>query len=220
MDTPLSGQIHHAAESAASEAGSSTSSDTTVSGMPAQTVSSEPDPSATSSSENELTQWQIRKAWGISIPSLGIRAPVYMPSMKFWSAKSWDMLEEQMQVGLRYGTVAYPHSVTPGAEGSLIIAGHSSPPSQREADTVFSRIFAALPSLRAGDAISVYDGAKTVQYVVDSSVVVSPEETSILEQSPGNGSVLKLITCYPVGTTRSRLLVTARLAESQDEPNP
>lgn len=183
----------------------------------ADAVSSDSSAPETSSAENELAQWGIRRAWAISIPSLGLRAPVYLPSMKFWAAKSWDMLEDQMQVGLRYGTVAYPHSVSPGSEGALIIAGHSSPPNAQAAASPYNRIFAALGDLKSGDKITIFTGNASVRYRVESREVVSPDATSILSQDLSQGSLLKLITCYPIGTTRSRLIVIARQVGDEAE---
>lgn len=156
----------------------------------------------------ELEQWELVNAWGISIPSLSVRAPILLPSMKYWSTQSWDLLEQQMQVGLNHGAVAYPHSVNPGRDGSLIVAGHSSPPDEKSADSAYGSLFARLPEIEIGEEVEVMSGGEVVRYRVDSKEVVSPKATSILQQQPDE-SVLKLITCYPVGTTRDRMIITA-----------
>lgn len=157
---------------------------------------------------DEVEQWGLVRAWTIAIPRLGIRAPILLPTMDNWSARAWDMLEEQMQIGLHHGTVAYPHSVNPGAKGNLIIAGHSSPPDEASAQSAYGSVFAALPDIQIGETIKV----SSSQYVVEDKFVVSPQETSILEQQDDE-SLLKLITCYPVGTTRERMIVVARKVE-------
>lgn len=162
---------------------------------------------------DELSEWEINRAWGISIPSLGIRAPVLLPSMKYWSTRSWEMLERQMQTGLSYGTVAYPHSSSPGEKGSLIIAGHSSPPDERAKLSDFGAVFAKVPEILIGEEIIVSRSGKQIRYRVEFTDIVSPDTTSILVQNPDEGGILRLITCYPVGTTKSRFIVTARLVE-------
>lgn len=157
----------------------------------------------------ELDQWELVNAWGISVPSLHIRAPVLLPSMKYWSSQAWDLLEQQMQVGLNHGAVAYPHSASPGTNGSLIVAGHSSPPDDKSAASAFGALFAKLPDIEIGEEIEVSVGGEIVRYKVEAKEVVSPKATSILQQQ-SDESILKLITCYPVGTTRDRMIITAK----------
>ena len=159
--------------------------------------------------DDDLSVWELRSVWSISIPSLGIRAPVLLPSMKFWSKKSWNMLEEQMQAGLHHGAVAYPHSASPGENGTLIIAGHSSPPDEEAKASAYGNIFAKLPDIAIGDEITVQSGGEEIRYRVEDKFVVSPETTSILEQQ-SDESILKLITCYPVGTTRDRMVILGK----------
>lgn len=169
-------------------------------------LEAEPEPEAVHAAPpSELEQWGLIRAWSIAVPSLSIRAPVLLPSMQYWSTQAWDLLEEQMQVGLNHGTVAYPHSVNPGQNGTLIIAGHSSPPDARAEHSSYGSVFAKLPEIEIGEEIQI----QSVSYVVESKKIVSPAETSILQQQ-GDDSLVKLITCYPVGTTRDRMVITAR----------
>ncbi len=157
---------------------------------------------------SELLAWGLSRSFSLSIPSLGIRAPVLSPSRNFWDGRLWDLLEEQMQVGLRFGLVEYPHSAAPGEEGALIIAGHSSPPDEAAAASAYGTVFARLPELQLSDTVTVHAGGSSFLYRVRSTRIVSPTETMILAQEQGS-HILKLITCYPVGTTRDRLLVVA-----------
>lgn len=172
-------------------------------------VQPEPEPvHASAPIDEELTQWELTPVWTIAIPSLGIRAPVLLPSMQNWSSRAWGVLEEQMQIGLNHGTVAYPHSSAPGTNGNLIVAGHSSPPTRSAEQSAFGSVFARLPEIGIGEEIQV----SSTRYVVQEKLVVSPQETSILEQQHDE-SILKLITCYPVGTTKERMIVLAKKIE-------
>lgn len=157
---------------------------------------------------NLLEQWELSRTWGISVPSLNIRAPIYLPSMKYWKKQLWALLEEQMQVGLNHGAVAYPHSAAPGNKGSLIIAGHSSPPNEEAKKSAYGHVFASLPNIAIGQEITILRGSRRITYAVTDKTVVSPSETSILEQNYDE-SRLKVITCYPVGTTRDRMIISA-----------
>lgn len=158
--------------------------------------------------KGELQEWELRRAFGIGIPDLGIRAPVLLPSRTHWDSQHWNLLEEQMQVGMLYGTVAYPHSLRPGAGGSLFIAGHSSPPSERAQESAYGAVFASLPEIEAGMQIVLTDGDERFSYVVTETFIVNASDTGILE--PEKGDTLTLITCYPVGTTRQRYVVKAK----------
>ncbi len=159
--------------------------------------------------DDALSEWGLEPFATISIPKIGVRAPVYMPSRDHWDSRRWDMLEEQMQVGLAAGAVAYPHSVMPGRKGTLFIAGHSSPPTVEADSRGFGHLFRRLPELREGDIITIVQGGgRYVDYEVHSTTVVSSTETSILEQQNDDAG-LTLMTCYPVGTTRDRWVVSA-----------
>jgi LPXTG-site transpeptidase (sortase) family protein len=166
--------------------------------------------------KSELTDWKITYAYKLSLPTLAIEVPVYLPAANFWNGRMWDLLEEQMQVGLTQGAVAYPHSVPVGVVGSIFIAGHSSPPNERAAQSSYGRIFERLPEAQQGDVLTLQNGDTVFRYVVERIEVVPETETSILEQDK-SGSVLKLITCFPIGTTKDRLVVTAKLIDPMDE---
>jgi LPXTG-site transpeptidase (sortase) family protein len=145
----------------------------------------------------------------LSIPKINVRAPVLLAERTLWDTRSWELLEERMQDALVYGTVAYPHSVLPGQQGNLIVAGHSSPPDLRAGESQFGDVFHRLPELQVSDVITLLqpDGGYA-DYVVRSTKVVSASETEVLKQDH-RGSILTLITCYPIGTTKDRWIVTA-----------
>jgi LPXTG-site transpeptidase (sortase) family protein len=161
----------------------------------------------------DLDRWEITERYRLSIPSLDVRAPVQWPSRRFWNSAEWTMLEEQMQIGLLHGVTAYPHSVAPGEEGALIIVGHSSPPTERAEESVFGAVFEMLPSVQIGEEIVLLVKGSAVTYRVTRKTVVPSSATDILRQE-SKKSILKLITCYPVGTTKNRLVVTAELVEN------
>lgn len=179
---------------------------------PAEEVNVEEQPTVESASQfagSVLHQWELQQAYTISIPAIGVQAPVYLPSKKHWDTRQWDMLENQMQTGLNVGAVAYPHSVSAGRNGSLIIAGHSSPPNAEAAKSKFGNLFEKLPDLGKGGVISILYDNGFVDYEVVDTKIVTPQETSILSQDYSE-STLKLITCFPIGTTKDRLIVIAK----------
>ncbi|PIR49136.1 hypothetical protein COU80_00075 [Candidatus Peregrinibacteria bacterium CG10_big_fil_rev_8_21_14_0_10_55_24] len=162
--------------------------------------------------KSDLERWGIEPWLTLSIPSLDITAPVWLPSRIYWDAHDWAMLEEQMQVGLLHGATAYPHSSAPGRSGSLIIAGHSSPPDERAQDSLYGALFAQLPTIDRGAEIIVTARGQSVRYRVRSTDVVPKTATDILHQEYEERT-LKIITCFPVGSTRDRFVVLADLIE-------
>lgn len=158
--------------------------------------------------EAELQQWEIQEAYTLRIPALKIKSPVLVPSLTYWDKQQWSLLEEQMQVGMTFGAVAYPHSSLPGENGTLILAGHSSPPHERAKASEFGDMFEDLPDMKMGEKIYVEVGERTIEYRVENVEILPASETTVLKQT-SKAHRLKIITCYPVGTTKERLVITA-----------
>jgi sortase A len=100
---------------------------------------------------------------------------------------------------LRIGVGHLPGSPLPGDHGNVVLAGHR--------DTFFR----ALRNIHEHDAIDVVTPAGTRRYRVDSTAIVAPDHTEVLNATPG--AVLTLITCYPFewfGHAPKRFIVRAR----------
>ncbi|MDD3896588.1 MAG: sortase [Candidatus Peribacteraceae bacterium] len=210
-DTQMQGQSHPMPVTASlltQESDSSNQQQPSPGHTSAPVAPSEEVPAVVSEEETELQEWGLTSVYTLSIPKIGVRTSVFQPARTYWDRMEWNLLEEQMQVGLSYGAVAYPHSVQPGRRGTAIIAGHSSPPDARAQQSAYGQLFRKLPALEEGDTISILRGENFVDYTVESIAVVSANATGILEQQ-SRQSVLKLITCYPIGTTKERWVVTA-----------
>ena len=87
----------------------------------------------------------------------------------------------------------------PGQRGNVALAGHR--------DTFFR----GLRDIRVNDEITLTTLSGSYNYRVDSTKVVKPEETEVLEDD--GDDILTLVTCYPfnfVGSAPSRFIVRAR----------
>jgi sortase A len=87
----------------------------------------------------------------------------------------------------------------PGQSGNVAVAGHR--------DTFFRR----LRLIRPGDIITFKIPGQQFQYAVETTRVVEPNDTSVLE--PSRGRQLTLITCFPfsyVGPAPDRFVVVAK----------
>lgn len=110
--------------------------------------------------------------------------------------------------GLAAGPGHYPSTAQPGSAGNVAIAGHR---------TGWGSPFLELDELTPGDRVWVTDreGVRHT-YVVDSSIVVGPDETWVLGPDPlGTGApTLTLTTCDPPSVNTKRLIVFATLMRS------
>ncbi len=96
-----------------------------------------------------------------------------------------------------YGIYHEPKSAKPGF-GTVALFGHR---------TLHGSPFLNLDKLQAGDNITVgWPGIGNVEYIVLNSTVVPASYRLPIEQ----GNVLFLITCYPLGSTKERLMIEAK----------
>ena len=104
-------------------------------------------------------------------------------------------MEEQTLIS---GAGHVPATPLPGSDGNIVIAAHR--------DTFFRKLEGILP----GDSIQFTTAKGTYKYVVDSTEIVDPEDTRVMESRARNE--LTLITCYPfyfVGSAPKRFVVHA-----------
>jgi sortase A len=90
----------------------------------------------------------------------------------------------------------------PGQNGNMILSGHISSPSE-------GAIFKRLPDMKVGEGVIVGTEERQYLYRVFEVKTVTPDEVSVLDQTPD--PTVTLITCVPDGIYSHRLVVTARL---------
>lgn len=119
--------------------------------------------------------------------------------------------EDLVQKSLRDGVLHYPGTAEPGQYGNAFITGHSSyypwDPGK------YKDVFALLDQLEVGDQYYIYYNQRKYSYEVIEKKVVSPLETSVLEQAMDK-KISTLMTCTPVGTAINRLIIVAKQNES------
>jgi sortase A len=92
-----------------------------------------------------------------------------------------------------------PATALPGQAGNVAVAGHR--------DTFFR----GLKDLRTKDEIQFSTLSGDFKYVVESLIIVEPDNVGVL--APSSENVLTLVTCYPfsyIGTAPKRFVVRAR----------
>lgn len=118
------------------------------------------------------------------------------------------ILEGTDDVTLRRAVGHIPGSSLPGQKGNVAIAGHR--------DTFFR----GLRNVHRGDAITLTTLKGSYRYRVDSTEVVDPQDSEVLDES--DDATLTLITCYPfyfVGSAPRRFIVRASKVPGNNLPS-
>lgn len=117
----------------------------------------------------------------IRIPKIGLVHPVY---------------EGVWLTVIDNGPGHWPGSAAPGGYGNAVFGGHR---------VTHSRPFRNVDQLVAGDEVIFDTSAGTFTYRVREVRVVQPEETWIVDQTPGHR--LTLFACHPPGSAAQRIVV-------------
>jgi len=129
------------------------------------------------------------------IPKLNIKSPIITSQ----TADSKSLLTL-----LNSGVIIYPGSAMPGNAGSTVVIGHSS---SNISSSKYGKVFAGLNKLVGGDQVFVHYNNKDYIYTIVSKNTGSVKELSAL----GLNNDLILGTCWPIGTDKERIIVTADL---------
>ena len=138
--------------------------------------------------------------FSIVIPKIGASAKVY-PNV--------DPNNENAFLPILQKGVAHAKgTVFPGMKGNIYLFAHST-------DNFwdvgrYNAVFYLLKDLQPGDEVVIFFENKRHEYIVKSSKIVNPNDTSyIINSHNQNKEQLVLQTCWPPGTTWQRLLVFA-----------
>lgn len=154
----------------------------------------------------EVDEQVMLAPYSISIPSLGIEAPIIEPDAAN---------ETSFQRALINGVGHFPATAQPGQPGNVYLFGHSS--DYPWSGGHYKTVFALLPQIKRGAKIYVSDsGGKVYAYEVYNQFVASKTDVHLLDQGDYKESLLTVQTSYPIGTALKRYIVQARLIV--DEP--
>jgi sortase A len=143
--------------------------------------------------------FDLEKPGRLSIPKLNLQVSLI-----------WSKDPSNFDADLTKGVVHYPGTALPGENGIIYVSGHSS-------DYLWKRdpmhdVFARLNYLSVGDDIfiDVYgkDGkVYNFRYQVTGNHNYKPDDQA--QFIDNSGSKLNLSTCWPIGTSKDRLVVSA-----------
>lgn len=139
----------------------------------------------------------------IQVSDLKIDAPI------IWNS-AYD--SKTVLTNLRDGVVHLAGTALPGQKGLTILTGHSS--YYRWAAGSYKDVFAPLLKAQLGQTIKISRAGTTYTYQISQIYEVTPDRTDLLVS--GDETLLRLMTCTPLGSNTRRLIVEAK----QIDPDP
>lgn len=159
-------------------------------------VESASEVAATGASERVLVPVDVE--FGIVIPKIGANAKV-VPDVDWEDSRVY-------QRALTQGVAHAAGTGKPGETGNVFIFAHSGA-NFYEASR-YNAVFYLLNKLEPGDEIDIFYKKEKHTYTVKRRSTVPATEVRFLAQE-GREGTLTLMTCWPAGTTLSRLIVEA-----------
>ena len=138
----------------------------------------------------------------IFIPAIGVRVPLVEPV-----SDSQNVIEAT----LNSGAVIYPNTTAFGQYGNSVILGHSF--NFPWLGNEYTQIFSHLDKLKEGDLIRIVSDGEIFKYVVTGSQTLSVKEANRLVAESTGTNTLHLLSCWPVGSSLYRIVVSAELIE-------
>ena len=123
----------------------------------------------------------------ISIPAIGVTAPLHMGIGKSSLAKGFGL---------------WPNTALPGNKGNTVIAGHR---------TSHTHPLLNIDKIALGDIIYFYTPVGTAKYVVMRRQIVKPNDVWITRQT--RTATATLFACSPPHSVTNRYVVTASLVK-------
>jgi sortase A len=107
---------------------------------------------------------------------------------------------------LKNGVAHYKGTALPGEGSNIFIFGHSSTYVGQGGD--WGEIFKDLNNLESGDIISITFKGKEYFYKVVEKKIIKKTDVAVL--NPTESEQLVLMTCWPIGTNKDRLIIIAK----------
>lgn len=144
----------------------------------------------------------IPKIWK-NIPLLDVQNRVIQ-----WENELNNIFMEELENWV----VRYPWSAKPGDIWTSFVFGHSS--NFPWIDWEYNDVFATLDNVAFDDEVIVYYWQEKYRYKIKEKKVIKPGDVSVLERNVWK-SEISIMTCWPIGTTLNRLIVTWELVEEK-----
>lgn len=154
--------------------------------------------------ENDTTSLDYSGVFYLTIPSIGIDN---LPVEANVDSTTESVYNQVLQTRLaHFKSTGLPIS---NIKNNMLIYGHSASPNYNPSPKDTEVAFSFLPDLKVGDEINIRMEGKDYKYVMSSSKIVKPTDTTVITGSKGK-KTLTLVTCYPLGSNENRYVAVAR----------
>jgi sortase A len=154
-------------------------------------------PETTTRQETQKKPIEIREFY-LYIPKIGVDAPI-IPNV---DGNNEDIYNKALESGVAH----FQGTGLPGQGSNIFIFGHSSFYPNRPGN--YKTVFKKLGNLKIGDEIIVRYNGQDYIYLVNQKKQVKTSDVQYLAPTPSEQ--LSLMTCWPPGTTKYRLIVIAK----------
>lgn len=162
-----------------------------------QTINTPATVKTTESSPNYAEQ-----TYRLLISKIGVSAPIIL------NVNGSD--KEAYNKALENGIAHLTGSALPGRTGNVFIFGHSSYYPDKPGN--YKEVFIKLNDLSPGDIMEIQSTEARFVYRITGKSVVEPTDVEVAKQNPDLHQ-LTVMTCWPIGTTKQRLVVVGELVE-------
>lgn len=145
------------------------------------------------------------------LPVVDVENGIYIPEIKVFAPLIIEKNEDEKALleALKKGVLLYPGSADPGEAGSTVILGHSS--GFLWSGGEYKSVFALLDKLGKDDLIKIYFNNREFVYRVSKSNILSVDKANEAVNYNSGSNMLFLSSCWPIGTSWNRIVVSANL---------
>lgn len=133
----------------------------------------------------------------LMIPGLGISVPI-----NFIKNQEENIILENLKKGI----VHFPYTAKPNKIGNSVYIGHSSNFWWNRGE--YNSIFSNLNQIKKDDLVFIVYKNKLYKYKTFQTFYINPSDLTIFNQT--DNKIITLLTCWPPGTTFTRLAVQAK----------
>lgn len=132
-----------------------------------------------------------------------------VPLISVTTKSEWDFVKGDFNEELSNWVVKYPTTPAPGEWWNTLLFGHTS--QERREHNPYGTVFSNIGKLQYGDEIQLVRKGELYTYKVVETVIRRPKDvdTEFQKREAKDKEYLTLMGCYPLGTTKQRMMVIA-----------
>ncbi len=132
-----------------------------------------------------------------------------VPLISVTTKSEWDFVRGDFNEELTNGVVKYPTTPAPWEGWNTLLFGHTS--QERREHNPYGTVFSNMGKLNYSDEVQIVWKGELYTYKVVETVIRRPKDvdTEFQKREAKDKEYLTLMGCYPLGTTKQRMMVIA-----------